>query len=77
MTFLGSIVALIVAPRLWWLALVDLVVHFAIDRGKSLVGRWGRCGRRIEWWRLGRRRVLQFPAERAGLGQGRRWRAGV
>ena len=52
---LTLVVALIVAPRLWWLALVDLVVHFAIDRGKSLVGRWGRCGPQDAryWWLFG------------------------
>jgi hypothetical protein len=52
---LALAIILIVAPRLWWLALIDLVVHFAIDRGKSLVGRWGRCGPQDAryWWLFG------------------------
>jgi hypothetical protein len=36
-------IALLMAPALWWLGLVDLVVHGAIDRVKampSLGGRW-------------------------------------
>jgi Protein of unknown function (DUF3307) len=48
-------IALAIAPRLWWLALVDLVVHATIDRGKSLAGHWG--GWTVEdsayWWLLG------------------------
>ena len=34
----GAIV-LAVAPALWWLAIVDFVVHAAIDRGKVVLGR--------------------------------------
>ena len=48
-------VAVAIAPRLWWLAGVDLVVHAVIDRGKSLMGHWGNWG--VEdsayWWLLG------------------------
>ena len=48
-------IALAVAPRLWWLALVDLVVHAAIDRGKSVTGHWGRwdAGQGAFWWLMG------------------------
>lgn len=48
-------IALAVAPRLWWLALVDGAVHFAIDRGKTLVGRWGAWTAQDAkyWWLLG------------------------
>ena len=48
-------IALAVAPRLWWLAVVDLVIHASIDRAKSLTGQWGKWG--VEdsayWWLLG------------------------
>jgi hypothetical protein len=48
-------IALVVSPRLWWLALVDFAVHFTVDRGKSLIGRWG-CWTQHDaryWWLLG------------------------
>lgn len=32
-------VALVVAPRLWWLCLVDFTIHFAVDRIKAIIGR--------------------------------------
>jgi hypothetical protein len=35
---LALLIILVVAPRLWWLALVDLAVHFAIDRASRY---WG------------------------------------
>jgi hypothetical protein len=48
-------IALVVAPRLWWLALVDIVVHGSIDRAKSAMGNWG--GWPLQdfqaWWLLG------------------------
>jgi hypothetical protein len=48
-------IALAVAPRLWWLALVDLVVHWVIDRAKTLTGYHG--GWSVEkaqyWWLMG------------------------
>jgi len=48
-------IALAVAPRLWWLALADLVVHWTIDRTKTLVSHRG--GWRVEqapfWWVIG------------------------
>lgn len=49
------LIALVVAPRLWWLALVDGAIHFAVDRAKTLVGRmgaWTPTDVRF-WWLLG------------------------
>ena len=47
-----AIIVLVVVPRLWWLAVIDFVLHAAIDRGKGVaVAHW-----RIEpmkekrWW---------------------------
>ena len=52
---LTLLIALVVAPRLWWLALVDVAVHFCVDRGKSRIGQ--RCcwdaGKTQYWWLLG------------------------
>ena len=47
--------ALAIRPSLWWLAIVDLAVHFVIDRGKSVAGRWGRWTATDAryWWLLG------------------------
>lgn len=44
-----------VAPRLWWLAAADFVVHSAIDRSKTLIGRRGgwRMDQARFWWLLG------------------------
>jgi hypothetical protein len=52
---LTLVIALFVAPRLWWLALVDLVVHAAIDRSKSLIGNRGgwQVNQFQYWWLLG------------------------
>ena len=52
---LTLLIALAIAPRLWWLALADLVVHAAIDRGKSVTGHWGRweIGQGAFWWLMG------------------------
>lgn len=52
---LTLVIVLAVAPRLWWLALVDLVVHFAIDRAKTLVaqqGNWQPAQVQF-WWLIG------------------------
>lgn len=49
------LVVLALAPRAWWLAPVDLVVHAAIDRGKALVAlrvRW-RVDQPQFWWLVG------------------------
>lgn len=52
---LTLLIALVVAPRLWWIALVDLVVHFFVDRGKAEIGQ--RCcwdfTKTQYWWLLG------------------------
>jgi hypothetical protein len=32
----GAIV-LVVAPDLWWLALIDFIAHASVDRGKGLL----------------------------------------
>ena len=52
---LALAIVLAVQPRLWWLALVDMAVHFVVDRGKSLVGRWGAWNVQSAryWWLLG------------------------
>ncbi len=49
------VIALLVAPRLWWLALVDMVLHATIDRGKTLIARRGGWdAQRAEfWWLIG------------------------
>lgn len=46
---------LLVRPSLWWLAPVDLVVHFTIDRGKTLASLWGRWTPEHApyWWLFG------------------------
>jgi hypothetical protein len=46
-------IALVIAPRLWWLAGADLVAHAAIDRCKTLVARWGVwTTHQIQFWWL-------------------------
>jgi len=49
------LIALLVAPRLWWLTLVDLVIHATIDRCKSVVGHHGHWGAEDSafWWLIG------------------------
>lgn len=52
---LTLLILLAVAPRLWWLSLVDVVVHLGVDRGKTLVahrGAW-RSDQPQFWWLLG------------------------
>lgn len=48
-------IALWLAPHLAWLALVDFVVHFGVDRAKALANR--RLGatpdRSVFWWLIG------------------------
>ncbi|MGU3536652.1 DUF3307 domain-containing protein [Methylobacterium sp. A54F] len=48
-------VALLVAPHLWWLALVDFAIHASIDRTKALVSRRLACtpAEARFWWLLG------------------------
>lgn len=46
------ITALIVNPSFWWLAIVDFVVHFAMDRikaGPRYMGRWSDMRSRAYW----------------------------
>jgi len=48
-------IALALAPRLWWLALLDLAIHLAIDRAKAVIahrGRWPMSDPRF-WWLMG------------------------
>ena len=49
------VIALLVAPRLWWLALIDLALHAVIDHGKTLISRRGGWDtQRAEfWWLMG------------------------
>ena len=48
-------ITLVMAPHLWWLSLIDLGVHLAIDRSKTLLARrWGwRTDQAQFWWLLG------------------------
>lgn len=49
------VISLAVAPQLWWIALVDFAVHFAIDRAKTLVSQatgWPVEDARF-WWLMG------------------------
>ena len=48
-------IALLLAPRLWWLAIVDLVIHATIDRCKALVGNRGGWDAQDSafWWLIG------------------------
>jgi hypothetical protein len=57
---LALVIVLAVAPRLWWLAVVDFVVHFGIDRGKSILGHWAELEARNPkyWWLLGLDQLL-------------------
>ena len=52
---LALTLVLAISPRLWWLALVDLVIHSLVDRGKTLVGRWGgwEVSNAKYWWLFG------------------------
>ncbi|WP_232630870.1 DUF3307 domain-containing protein [Methylobacterium sp. Leaf118] len=52
---LTLLIALAVAPRLWWLALADFGIHFAVDRTKTVLGRiggWTQQDVRF-WWLVG------------------------
>jgi uncharacterized protein DUF3307 len=52
---LTLLIALAFAPRLWWLALVELVIHAAIDRSKTTIAcREGWAPNKMQfWWLLG------------------------
>jgi hypothetical protein len=48
-------IALVLAPRLWWLAPVEFVIHASIDRSKTLIrnsNKWD-LPRPQYWWLLG------------------------
>lgn len=48
-------IAIALAPRLVWLAAVDVGVHFLLDRGKSVLGRAAgiATGSQPFWWLIG------------------------
>jgi hypothetical protein len=48
-------IALVLAPRLWWLAPAEFVVHATIDHCKTLVGNYEKLDfkRPQYWWLLG------------------------
>jgi hypothetical protein len=52
---LTLLIALAIAPRLWWLALVDFVIHWTIDRGKTLTALRGGWSIKESgfWWLMG------------------------
>jgi len=53
---IGTLLIVLVArPSFWWLAVVDFVLHFAIDRGKALVmRRFAYTAADSEfWWAIG------------------------
>lgn len=48
-------ICLLVNPSLWWLALVDMGIHFCMDRikaGKKFLGRFKIEDKKF-WWALG------------------------
>ncbi len=52
---LTLLIALLLFPRLWWLAPTEFVVHFLIDRAKVLVARRKPLDTTMTeyWWLLG------------------------
>ena len=48
-------VILVLAPRLWWVAVAEFIVHAVIDRGKVLVSRRTRVDMASPafWWLFG------------------------
>ena len=52
---LTTAIALVAAPRLWWLGVVDFFVHSTIDRCKGITAsayRWTPV-HRLFWWSMG------------------------
>ena len=40
-----AFILLIFAPQLWWIVILDFVIHFSVDRVKAspnMLNRWGR-----------------------------------
>jgi hypothetical protein len=53
---LTLVICAVIQPRLWWLALVDFTIHFAMDRIKAspvLLGRFHDPESRPFWFCLG------------------------
>ncbi len=53
---LTLLIALYFNPHLWWLALVDFVIHFITDRirsGPHYLGRFNDIHDSVFWWILG------------------------
>jgi hypothetical protein len=50
-----ALIAAAAAPRMVWIALIDLVIHFAVDRAKAVASRRLKAtpDRPIYWWLLG------------------------
>jgi len=49
-------VALVVDPKMWWLAPLDFVIHFAMDRikaGPRYLGRFDDPTSKPYWWAFG------------------------
>jgi hypothetical protein len=48
-------IALVLAPRLWWLAPVEFIVHGVIDRCKTVIGERGgwETNQPQYWWLFG------------------------
>ncbi len=48
-------IVLVVSPSLWWLSIVDFIIHFSVDRVKAspnMLNRWGPDNKYF-WWALG------------------------
>jgi hypothetical protein len=52
---LTLLVAIVLFPRLWWIAPIELVLHAAIDRAKVIFGRRARLDptKTEYWWLFG------------------------
>jgi hypothetical protein len=61
------VITLALAPRLFWLAAIDFVIHFTIDRGKALVSRAAATNptQSIFWWLLGLDQALHHLTDLA------------
>jgi hypothetical protein len=60
-SFLTLLICLFFTPHLWWLSLVDFVIHFFLDRlrsGPRYLGRFKDPHKSIFWWILGADQML-------------------
>ena len=60
-SFLTLVVCLVFKPHLWWLSLVDFIIHFFLDRlrsGPRYFGRFKDLNKSIFWWILGADQML-------------------